>query len=57
MPLELEMLPKISWGFVLLPLNSPWVRRCQGGSGKGPLQLDSYSSQESSVLGLGKDVV
>lgn len=34
-PLELEMLPKISWGFVLLPLSSPWVRRCQGGSGKG----------------------
>lgn len=57
MPLELEMLPKISWGFVLLPLNSPWVQRCQGGSGEGPLQLDSCSSQESSVLGLGKDVV
>lgn len=56
-PLELEMLPKISWGFVLLPLSSPWVRRCQGGSGRGPLQLDSCSSQESPVLGLGKDVV
>lgn len=57
MPLELEMLPKISWGFVLLPLNSPWVRRRQGGSDEEPLQLDSCSSQESSVLGLGKDVV
>lgn len=57
MPLKLEMLPKISWGFVLLPLNSPWVRRRQGGSGEEPLQLDSCSSQESSVLGLGKDVV
>lgn len=57
MPLELEMLPKISWGFMLLPLNSPWVRRCQGGSGEGLLQLDSCSSQESSMLRLGKDVV
>lgn len=57
MPLELEMLPEISWGFVLLPLNSPWVRRCQGGSGEGLLQLDSCLSQESSMLGLGKDVV
>lgn len=57
MPLELEMLPEISWGFVLLPLNSPWEQRCQGGSGERPLQLDSCSSQESSVLGLGKDVV
>lgn len=57
MPLELETLPKISWGFELLALKSPWVRRCQGGGGEGPLQLDSCSSQESSMLGLGEDVV